>query len=391
MKEKTRKVRSIHYNKWNREQRDLKEVRTKMARNYKHIYKWLTLLLCPFLIAFGYLLSLTNYTRLFIEINKDGFVNIFFVKNGWFWTTVTLFWCCYRYRVDKKRSKSILKRYIILTLWWYVFTQPIKWLNWPPIMDEIFLLTGGDCHFNIWDSDGNLDITFHNNNSKRVSKSFHILNKNLTQLIEQNGKDNMNNKDTGKKGISLLESLNCVRNGALHRENESLLCDTKVNQIIKKIISKEVKLNTSLKCRQYGGYWNGGHDPSGHIFLLTLMIMLLLGELPNMLNFAWSKYCHMHLERKEIDNETNGKKNEGEEKIKKDHKTQVNPIKQIGDSIIFTLKYLIWEQPVLIMIWFLLLWSWSLLVTTTSFHSLQEQLSGLFFAYSVAGIIYYNR
>ena len=108
MKEKTRKVRSIHYNKWNREQRDLKEVRTKMARNYKHIYKWLTLLLCPFLIAFGYLLSLTNYTRLFIEINKDGFVNIFFVKNGWFWTTVTLFWCCYRYRVDKKRSKSIL-------------------------------------------------------------------------------------------------------------------------------------------------------------------------------------------------------------------------------------------------------------------------------------------
>ena len=120
-----------------------------MAKNYKHIYKWLTLLLCPSLIAFGYLLSLTNYTRLFIEVNKDGFVNTVFVKNGWFWTTITLFWCCYRYKIDKKRNKSILKRYVILTVWWYVFTQPIKWLNWPPIMDIIFLLTGGDCQSNI--------------------------------------------------------------------------------------------------------------------------------------------------------------------------------------------------------------------------------------------------
>lgn len=365
-----------------------------MTRDYKHIYKWLTLLLCPSLIAFGYLLSLTKYTRLFIKINKDGFVNVFFVKNGWFWTTMILFWCCYRYRINKKKNKSILRRYIILTLWWYIFTQPIKWLNWPPIMDSIFLLTGGDCKFNIWDLDGNLDITFHNNNTKRVNRSFHILNKVLTQLVENYIKDsNINNKDTKKNESYLLESLNCIRNGGSHSKNQSLHCDSKVNQIIKNAISKEVKLNTSLMCRQYGGYWNGGHDPSGHIFLLTLMIMLLLGELPNMLNFAWSKFCQMNLDKKEIHNETNEQKNKGnaKEKIKENNKNPISILKQIGNFIIFAFNYLIWEQPVLIMIWFLLLWSWSLLVTTTSFHSLAEQLSGLFFAYSVAGIVYYNR
>ena len=358
-----------------------------MAKNYKHIYKWLTLLLCPSLIAFGYLLSLTNYTRLFIEVNKDGFVNTVFVKNGWFWTTITLFWCCYRYKIDKKRNKSILKRYVILTVWWYVFTQPIKWLNWPPIMDIIFLLTGGDCQFNIWDSYGDLDASFHNNNNKRVNKSFHILDKILTQLLEKYSydKDNNGNKVTKENELYLLESLNCIRNGSVSNKNESLLCDTKINQIIKNIISKETKLNTSLKCRQYGGYWVGGHDPSGHIFLLTLMIMLLLGELPNMLNFAWSKFCHVDSNKQKLSKKTI------KENDKDDDKSWVGMIKRISGYIIFILKYLIWEQPVLIMIWFLLLWSWSLLVTTTSFHSLQEQLSGLFFAYSVAGIVYYNR
>ncbi|CAI5058080.1 ATV_HP_G0025400.mRNA.1.CDS.1 [Saccharomyces cerevisiae] len=38
-------------------------------------------------------------------------------------------------------------------------------------------------------------------------------------------------------------------------------------------------LTTSAQCRRFGGHWAGGHDPSGHVFLATLMCMFLLGEL----------------------------------------------------------------------------------------------------------------
>ncbi|CAL9732880.1 acyl-coenzyme A diphosphatase Scs3p [Monosporozyma unispora] len=342
-----------------------------MGKNYKHIYKWLTLLLCPSLITLGYLLSSTKFTRYFIEVNKDSLVNTVLVKNGWFWTTLVLFWCCYRYNVH--RLKSVIRRYVILTIWWFCFTQHIPLINLPPIMDLIFLWTGGECHFNIWNSMGELDNTFHDNNTRRIDKSFHILEKVLTKLSTSDKlEDEM-----------LLQSLTCLKDGLNHSHTE---CNIKINNFIRDAVRQEVPLNTSVQCRQYGGYWTGGHDPSGHIFLLTLMIMLLLGELPRMINIAWSKYHYNPKGKENSAMKPSGKDTKGNEDI-----TWSNTILKCLRLIPLITKFIFWDQAILIMIWLLIIWSWSLVVTTTSFHTIAEQLSGLFFAYVVAGIVYYNR
>lgn len=339
-----------------------------MTKNYKHVYKWLTLLICPTLIVLGYLLSLTKYTRYFIEVNKDSLINTVFVKKGWFWTTLILFWCCYRYKVH--RLRSVVRRYVILTVWWFCFTQYIPILNSPPIMDLIFLWTGGDCHFNIWNTMGELDEKFHDNNARRIDKSFHILEKLLTKLTS-----------SGKiEDEMLLQSLACVRDGS--NDTAHTECNTKINNFIAQAIKQEVSLTTSIQCREYGGYWSGGHDPSGHIFLLTLMIMLLLGELPRMINIAWSKR-YPHTPRDLVEDSTHGKKAKETSWLK--------ICIQFCQLLLQVVKFIVWEQPILIMIWLLIIWSWSLVVTTTSFHSFGEQFSGLFFAYIVAGIVYSSR
>lgn len=339
-----------------------------MTKNYKHVYKWLTLLICPTLIVLGYLLSLTQYTRYFIEVNKDSLINTVLVKKGWFWTTLILFWCCYRYQVH--RLRSVVRRYVILTLWWVCFTQYIPILNSPPIMDLIFLWTGGDCHFNIWNTVGGLDKEFHDNNTRRIDKSFSIIEKVLTKLTTSNKiEDEL-----------LLQSLSCVKDGS--NDTSHSQCNTRINNFIAQAIKQEVPLTTSVQCREYGGYWSGGHDPSGHIFLLTLMIMLLLGELPRMINIAWSK-GYPHAPSDQVANT--------QEVEKGKQTTWLATIIKCCQLMLQLIKLIVWEQPILIMIWLLVIWSWSLLVTTTSFHTFGEQLSGLLSAYVVAGLVYFNR
>lgn len=55
-----------------------------------------------------------------------------------------------------------------------------------------------------------------------------------------------------------------------------------------------------------------------------------------------------------------------------------------------TLKFVVWRNPVILLVLFTFLWWWSLLITTIAFHTLWEQLSGLLCAYVVAGFVYWK-
>lgn len=77
--------------------------------------------------------------------DKGNIFNQLFVKKGWGWTTfvVVLFYTVEMYRRPKgKVLAGAVVRYILATIWWIAFTQ---WFFGHPIMDKVFLMTGGKC------------------------------------------------------------------------------------------------------------------------------------------------------------------------------------------------------------------------------------------------------
>lgn len=76
--------------------------------------------------------------------NKGNIFNQWFVKRGWGWTTVVIaiFYAIEYYKKQKIRWSYVAIRYIVATAWWIAFTQ---WCFGLPIMDKVFVLTGGKC------------------------------------------------------------------------------------------------------------------------------------------------------------------------------------------------------------------------------------------------------
>lgn len=77
--------------------------------------------------------------------DKGNIFNQWFVKKGWAWTTivVAIFYGVELYR--KPSRKIVLRaliRWVLATGWWILFTQ---WCFGVPIMDKVFLWTGGKC------------------------------------------------------------------------------------------------------------------------------------------------------------------------------------------------------------------------------------------------------
>src|SRR3954454_12094915 len=70
---------------------------------------------------------------------KSNLFNQYFVKIGWFWTSV----CFFTYVIPyAKFSIFSFKRWVLATLYWCIATQ---WFFGPSIMDRIFVITGGEC------------------------------------------------------------------------------------------------------------------------------------------------------------------------------------------------------------------------------------------------------
>lgn len=97
----------------------------------------------PITIILGVLLKLGGRIHESYFSHSSNIFNTIFVKLGWFWTSLIFI-----YHLSRVQSKNIFKacvRWFFTTLWWIVITQ---WFFGPPIMDRIFIWTGGSCKFN---------------------------------------------------------------------------------------------------------------------------------------------------------------------------------------------------------------------------------------------------
>jgi hypothetical protein len=75
---------------------------------------------------------------------KRNLFNVWFVKIGWFWTTLALglFIFTHRFFQTARSRTAALLRYAAVTTVWYLTTQ---WFFGPPLIDRSFVLTGGAC------------------------------------------------------------------------------------------------------------------------------------------------------------------------------------------------------------------------------------------------------
>lgn len=346
------------------------------------------LLICPVVLIIGHIISF--FLKDSLIINKDGVINVYFVKLGWFWTSLVCWWCIFRYSSRKFYWNSLI-RYVLLSLWWFIFTQNL-WFGIPPIMDIIFIVTGGHCSFSVFDQDMELNLLFQDSEYRRIN-SLRKLNGWLMKYMT--GVEN--NKLLAKK---TLDWINCRLNKQ-GCELDKMRYET-VNHFITDIMDKNHNINNSNLCRLLGGHWIGGHDPSGHIFLITLMCMFLLGELQIFGKTACKKLkinskvyltLFFKLFLQLLDN--GGFWNLFDSNIdtgifiKFVVLPPYNFMKTVIKMISVIVFFIIWENPILLLIFFLCIWMWSFLITSIAFHTFYEQLTGLLGAYIVVILTYW--
>ncbi|GAV51835.1 hypothetical protein ZYGR_0AF03060 [Zygosaccharomyces rouxii] len=354
------------------------------------VFRIIVLLLCPLTLVLGHFIGLLRpYPP---PVDKDGWINTFFVKKGWFWTSLVMWICMFRYGRLSRRS---LLRYLVLTVWWYVFTQAL-WFHTAPIMDLIFVATGGLCQFDVLDAHGNLNSSFQDSNSRKTRSLVKI--HSFLQRFQSTTQDELK----GNLASHILATLGRLM-GAPNEKIEStepLVSPSEINIFIHDSIKSVKDIGTSAACRATGGHWKGGHDPSGHIFLNTLMIMFLLGELDFFAPLAWSKlsskgrgplsYFITLLNNSPLRDLMQKRPQTIGEKLRV--VVLLPASKCVRDLVKFasiSARYLVWENPVLLLVAFVILWWYSLVVTTLVFHTISEQLSGLVCAYLVAGGVYW--
>lgn len=105
------------------------------------------LLIYPIALFLGFLVQLAggDYPSYFSD--KRNVINVFIVKRGWLWVTIAI--GIHAFGIYKRRSrqsitalKNLAIRYALATAWWIFFSQ---WFFGMPIMDKIFVMTGGKC------------------------------------------------------------------------------------------------------------------------------------------------------------------------------------------------------------------------------------------------------
>lgn len=232
-------------------------------------YKVFLFSLCPLTLVIGQFIS----SKVNLEVDKDGWLNTYFVKQGWFWTSLIGWWCMVRYGGFGSHGtwKKTLVRYGILTAWWFVFTQSL-WSEAAPLMDLVFTATGGRCNFDVFDPSDSftwqINEKFHDSFTRRQSS--------LQKLYRALKKGSQNPSSMLQNAVSEIEYW--ISEGKEHLQSIDVT-PSQLNSFIDSALHSWQKINSSNLCRSLGGNWVGGHDPSGHIFLITLMCMFLLGEL----------------------------------------------------------------------------------------------------------------
>jgi len=208
---------------------------------------------------------------------KRNIFNIFFVKIGWFWTTLAFVMFLFLHPstgpsgglvLNRKRAQGLL-RWALVTVWWAALTQ---WFFGPPLIDRGFRFTGGQCEL----------------------------------LRTEEGRAGMGDK----------------------RE-----------------------LFTAAACKLAGGQWKGGHDISGHVFLLVLGSAFLWMEILPVLVGKETRY----VKRREGDWITADRESEGEKQEEEKEAAR-------GLSVPLVVTGLSW---------------WMLLMTAAYFHTWFEKVSSI--------------
>lgn len=231
--------------------------------------------------------------------DKNNVLNQWFVKRGWAWTTVAVvtFYALVvagesHPQVKCGRRAATLMRavlkYAIMTVWWVFFTQ---WCFGLPLMDKIFVWTGGKC-------------------TSIASDNYALF---------------------GAKGL-LSEA------GGLYESNAV----------------------TSYTCRRLRGTWTGGHDPSGHVFLLTHSSLYLFFEaLP-----FWGSWKQLRVNTQRLAGALRSGRYDA-----------------VGTFFL--------ESPHVVVMSLMVLWSFMLFMTNMYFHLIGEKFVGLLFGYAGAVAVYY--
>jgi hypothetical protein len=227
---------------------------------------------------------------------KSNILNVYFVKVGWFWITLSFFLMIFsdpswgppfQLRLTRRRWQAAL-RYICATLIWVFVTQ---WFFGPAIIDRSFRWTGGQCQ-----------IIYGNSHADKMER----------------------------------EEMSDVR-----------------------------EVFTHAACKATGGTWRGGHDISGHVFLLILgSAILWLEFLPAVLRTRGLTDARPILTS---DGSVQNAAVESDEKSDKG--------RQLGVGVLLS-------SGVAIVSW------WMLLMTATFFHTWFEKLTGSLVAFTAIYLIY---
>ncbi|GME68753.1 unnamed protein product [[Candida] boidinii] len=278
------------------------------------IYEILILISFPLILALGQILYYSTPIEYFDNIlnSKNNLLNILFVKNGWGFTILVyliFIGSVYIKRNNDNRTQKLiyesLIRFSIVTLCWFFYTQ---WFFGLPIMDKIFHVTGGYCYVI----------------PEKNIKPAHINKFKLMDFI-------IDELEGFKKGS---EDNYYFTNGI-----------------------------SSRACRSMKGRMYGGHDPSGHIFILSLSTCFLLFELGY---FVTPKQFNRNLQE--------FKSNFSISLRNKEYKK---------------LLLLFFYYPVTLVISLTYLWYYMFLVTSIYFHSFWEQMFGLISSYISLFLAYF--
>lgn len=251
--------------------------------------------------AFGKILHVVSQTEEVYNYynDKNNLFNQWFVKKGWAWTTAAV--VTFYALVVARNSHSLIKtgrragtlqkaavKYAIMTFWWVLFTQ---WCFGLPIMDKVFVWTGGKC------------------------------------------------ASIGADRYALFAAKSLLKEvGGLYESNSI----------------------TSYTCRRLGGTWTGGHDPSGHVFLLTHSSLYLFFEaLP-----FWVSWAQLRTNTQSL----------------------VGTLRS-GRYAAVGAYFL--DSPHVVVMALMALWSFMLFVTNMYFHLIAEKFVGLLFGYAGAVAVYY--
>ena len=196
----------------------------------------------PLLTHLPHPLASTHYFA-----SKGNFLNVFFIKKAWGWTTAVFLFSWLTSPAAQRGGRSSSRRlatYLFLTAWWILFTS---WFFGPAILERVLVASGGEC---ILPGPANTLITVPNDycfQQAHISPTSHP---ELFQQFISLEASSIDGKESAPLGV--WESIKGVP-----------------------------------RLRK-------GHDVSGHIFLLTMSILLLTEQLQASLHVEQRNWTQVH-------------------------------------------------------------------------------------------------